>query len=85
MLLEERCTVLHGVPTMFTAVIKELEKTGRLVNTIRKGFVAGTKVRRAMLLEMGEKLGFRHIASPYGESMEHRFSFLVSEHEFLTT
>ncbi|KAK7214629.1 hypothetical protein V2G26_002632 [Clonostachys chloroleuca] len=62
---------------MFTAVIKELEKTGRLVNTIRKGFVAGTKVRRAMLLEMGEKLGFRHIASPYGMTETAPTSFIV--------
>jgi acyl-CoA synthetase (AMP-forming)/AMP-acid ligase II len=84
MVLEERCTVLHGVPTMFTAVIKELEKTGQSVNTIRKGFAAGTKVPRAMLLEMSEKLGFRHIASPYGESMQNVFFSLVSEHEVLT-
>ncbi|CAG9988730.1 unnamed protein product [Clonostachys byssicola] len=77
MVLEERCTVLHGVPTMFTAVIKELEKTGRSVNTIRKGFAAGTKVPRAMLLEMSEKLGFRHIASPYGMTETAPTSFIV--------
>lgn len=66
MIIKEKCTVLHGVPTMLTAVLQELEKTGRSVRTIRKGIAAGTKVPPALLTELEKKLGYQHIGITYG-------------------
>lgn len=67
MLIKEKATVLHGVPTMFTAIMQELEQSGRKVTTLRKGIAAGTKVPPAILEELEQKLGYKHIAITYGK------------------
>lgn len=67
MLIKEKATVLHGVPTMFTAIMQELERSGRKVTTLKKGIAAGTKVPPAILTELEQKLGYKHIAITYGK------------------
>lgn len=65
-LLKERCTVLHGVPTMFAAIMQQLKKIGASVNTLRTGIAAGSKVPPALLTELRQQLGFKNVAITYG-------------------
>ena len=41
---KEKCTAFYGVPTMFTAALKELEKNPKSydVSSIRTGIMSGT-------------------------------------------
>ena len=66
-LLDEGCTVLHGVPTMFSAILSVLQKQGRKIDTIRTGLVAGSKVPPPLLLELRNLMGFRDTMVCYGK------------------
>lgn len=66
LLVKERATALHGVPTMFIAIVKQLDKLGINIDTIRCGIAAGTKVPPALLSEIEKRLGYKHIAITYG-------------------
>ena len=65
-LLDEGCTVLHGVPTMFTAILGVLQTQGRKISTIRTGIVAGSKVPPPLLQELRHRMGFRDTAICFG-------------------
>lgn len=67
MLIREKCTALHGVPTMFIAVMKQLDKIGAEVKTIRTGIAAGTKIPPALMTEIQQRLGYEHVAITYGK------------------
>lgn len=67
-LVDEDCTILHGVPTMFSAIMAAMDKHGFKVTTIKNGIAAGTKVPPTLLEQLRERLGFRHTAVCYGES-----------------
>jgi mevalonyl-CoA ligase len=66
-IVKEKCTVLHGVPTMFTAIMQQLKNTGQTVNTLRTGIAAGSKVPPPLLTELHQQLGFKNIAISYGK------------------
>jgi mevalonyl-CoA ligase len=66
-LVKEKCTVLHGVPTMFTAIMQQLKDKGQTLNTLRAGIAAGSKVPPALLTELHGQLGFKNIAISYGK------------------
>lgn len=66
MLVREGCTALHGVPTMFTAILQHMNRTGVEVKTVKKGIAAGTKVPPAVAAEVQKRLGYEHIAITYG-------------------
>ena len=66
-LVRERATILHGVPTMFTAILHEMQKTGTKIDSIWTGIAAGTKIPPQLLKELRERLGFKDIAITYGE------------------
>lgn len=67
MLLREECTALHGVPTMLTAIMQYMDRSGIKVNTVKKGIAAGTKIPPAVAAEVQKRLGYEHVAILYGE------------------
>ncbi|GIK05041.1 acyl-CoA synthetase member 2 mitochondrial [Aspergillus viridinutans] len=73
----ERCTVLHGVPTMFAAILQDLHQTGIEIRTLRTGIMAGSKVPPSLLREVHEKLGYRDIAITYGMTETSPASFMT--------
>ncbi|KAJ3545117.1 hypothetical protein NM208_g2673 [Fusarium decemcellulare] len=77
MLVREKCTALHGVPTMFIAVLKQMDQVGANVNTIRTGIAAGTKIPPALLEEVQRRLGYKHIAITYGMTETSPASFMT--------
>ena len=66
-LITERCTLLHGVPAMLTAVLQHVRQTKVLIRGLRTGIVAGSKVPPTLLVELKKELGYRDIAITYGE------------------
>lgn len=65
-LVKENCTVLHGVPTMFSAILHHLNSTGLELKRLTTGIVAGSKVPPALLVELQEKLCYRGFEITYG-------------------
>ena len=80
-LLKEHCTVLHGVPTMFTAIMGALEKRNFKLDGIRTGIAAGTKVPPPLLGELRANLGFRDTCIVYGKSKHFYSSILFSDED----
>lgn len=66
-LKDERCTGLHGVPAMFTAVMKLL-KPGMKFPSMRTGIAAGTPVSKQLMIELNEKLHMPEATITYGKS-----------------
>ncbi|KIW36379.1 uncharacterized protein PV06_11372 [Exophiala oligosperma] len=76
-LVEEHCTILHGVPTMFDAIMSAVDKHGFKINAVRNGIAAGTKVPPTLLEQLRQKLGFRHTAVCYGMTETSPSSFMT--------
>ena len=60
-LAKEKCTALYGVPTMFVAMLQELDKRPRDLSTLRTGIMAGAPCCRTPL-RMGAFLRFYRTA-----------------------
>ncbi|KAJ4215042.1 hypothetical protein NW759_010071 [Fusarium solani] len=78
LLVRERCTALHGVPTMYIAILKHLDKIGVTIDTIRTGIAAGTKVPPALISEIQERLGYQFVGNTYGMTETSPASFMTS-------
>ncbi|BDD61905.1 putative NRPS-like protein biosynthetic cluster [Monascus purpureus] len=69
---EERCTALHGVPTMFEAILSESNsKSDSLVVSktppcLRTGIIAGAPVPRPLMRRLLNELNMTEFTSSYG-------------------
>jgi fatty-acyl-CoA synthase len=63
---EERCTVLHGVPTMFSAMLAHEDSRKRNIRTLRTGFAAGAPCPVPLMKQIVEVLHCPGIAVTYG-------------------
>jgi fatty-acyl-CoA synthase len=63
---EERCTLIHGVPTMFSAMLAHAECGRRNTSTLRAGLAAGAPVPVPLMQAIVEKLGCKGMAVTYG-------------------
>jgi fatty-acyl-CoA synthase len=71
----ERCTALHGVPTMFIAELShpELERTD--CSTLRTGIVAGAPCPMELMRQIHERLHMTEIENGYGMTETAPISF----------
>ena len=53
---KHKCTGLHGVPTMFTAVLQEKEQRPRITKTLRTGIVAGSSCSALLINKINNDL-----------------------------
>ena len=67
-IIKEKCTGLHGVPTMMVAVLQEVKKRQAKVH-IRCGIAAGSPVVRTLMEELQSTLGFPDLCIIYGEQL----------------
>lgn len=65
---KERCTVLHGVPTMFILELEQLEKEKYDVSSLRTGIVAGAACPADVMKKIVEVLNIREAISSYGQT-----------------
>lgn len=65
---DQKCTVLHGVPTMFTRIIEHPDFDQYDFSTLRTGLVAGAACSEKTIKGIVEKLGMKDIEIGYGQT-----------------
>ncbi|MFZ5632514.1 MAG: AMP-binding protein [Bacillota bacterium] len=65
---KERCTALHGVPTMFIAELEEMEKKAYDTSSLRTGIMAGAPCPIEVMKAVVNKMGAREICITYGQT-----------------
>lgn len=64
----ERCTALHGVPTMFIAELNHPEFADYNVTTLRTGIMAGSTCPMEVMTKVMDKMGAKEITIAYGQT-----------------
>ncbi|MGR9100121.1 MAG: AMP-binding protein [Gammaproteobacteria bacterium] len=64
----ERCTALHGVPTMFIALLEHPEFDRFDLSTLRTGIMAGAPCPPALMTRVMDEMHCREILIGYGET-----------------
>ncbi|MFD2445653.1 AMP-binding protein [Bacillus sp. CGMCC 1.16607] len=65
---DERCTGLHGVPTMFIAELNDPEFDSYDLSSLRTGIMAGSNCPIEVMKAVIEKMGAREITIAYGQT-----------------
>jgi fatty-acyl-CoA synthase len=63
---DEKCTGLHGVPTMFIAEINDPELSKFNLSSLRTGIMAGSNCPIEVMKAVIEKMGATEITIAYG-------------------
>ncbi|MCG3418922.1 AMP-binding protein [Oceanobacillus jordanicus] len=64
----ERCTALHGVPTMFIAELNHPEFADYNVTSLRTGIMAGSTCPMEVMTKVMDKMGAKEITIAYGQT-----------------
>lgn len=65
---KERCTALHGVPTMFIAELDVLKNKSFNLTSLRTGIMAGAPCPIEVMKEVVDKMGIKEITIAYGQT-----------------
>jgi len=65
---QERCTAVHGVPTMFIAELEEMGKNSYDTSSLRTGIMAGAPCPIEVMKAVVDKMGAREICITYGQT-----------------
>lgn len=65
---DERCTALHGVPTMFIAELNHPDFSKFDLSSLRTGIMAGSPCPIEVMKAVVEKMGAREITIAYGQT-----------------
>ncbi|MHB1652881.1 MAG: AMP-binding protein [Desulfitobacteriaceae bacterium] len=65
---KERCTALHGVPTMFIAELETLKSSAYATHTLRKGIMAGSPCPVEVMKQVIDKMGMEQVTIAYGQT-----------------
>ena len=65
---QEGCTAVHGVPTMFIAMLEHPEFGSHRFPRLRTGIMAGSPCPEKVMREVIGKMGMREITITYGET-----------------
>ncbi len=72
---DERCTALHGVPTMFIAMLDHPRFAGFDLSTLRTGIMAGSTCPVEVMRRVIEQMNMRDITIAYGMTETSPVSF----------
>lgn len=75
---DERCTALHGVPTMFIAVLEHPRFHDFYLKTLRTGIMAGAPCPPTLMQRVIDNLHCREILIGYGETEASPLTHLTS-------
>lgn len=64
----EKCTAVHGVPTMFIAELEEMEKKPYVTSSLRTGIMAGAPCPIEVMKAVVNKMGASEICITYGQT-----------------
>lgn len=65
---EEKCTALHGVPTMFIAAVNHPDINQYNLKTLRRGIMAGSTCPIEVMKQVMDKLQMTEITIAYGQT-----------------
>ncbi|MBT2684076.1 AMP-binding protein [Bacillus sp. ISL-37] len=65
---KEKCTALHGVPTMFIAELNDPEFEKYDLSSLRTGIMAGSNCPIEVMKAVNEKMGAKEITIAYGQT-----------------
>jgi fatty-acyl-CoA synthase len=65
---EERCTALHGVPTMFIAELEEMKVRRYDLSSLRTGIMAGSPCPIELMKAVTKQMGIRELTVAYGQT-----------------
>ncbi|MCY8364788.1 AMP-binding protein, partial [Bacillus spizizenii] len=65
---KEKCTALHGVPTMFIAELHHPDFDAYDLSTLRTGIMAGSPCPSEVMKAVIEKMGMKDITIAYGQT-----------------
>jgi len=65
---DERCTVIHGVPTMFIAELERPDRAEYDLSSLRTGIMAGAPCPPEVLRRVIEEMGCKEILVGYGQT-----------------
>ena len=63
---KEKCTALYGVPTMFVAMLQELDKTPRDLSQLRTGIMAGALCPIEVMKKVNTQMNMSEVTICYG-------------------
>lgn len=63
-----RCTVMHGVPTIFSRLMRHERFADYDASSLSKGIVAGAVVPHGLVEEIAMRLGMKEVAVSYGQT-----------------
>lgn len=75
-IVDERCTALYGVPTMFIAELEANQTRNRNIKTLRKGLAAGSTVPLPLMNKLKEQMGIETMVIAYGMTETGPVSFM---------
>lgn len=64
----EKCTALHGVPTMFIAELEALKTRAYDISTLRKGIMAGSPCPVEVMKQVISVMGMQEVTIAYGQT-----------------
>lgn len=67
-LVDEKCTALHGVPTMLVSIVENYRHLRPGQIRLRTGIAAGASVPAALLKELRDEFGMEDVVVTYGNS-----------------
>ncbi|KAJ5344307.1 uncharacterized protein N7506_002672 [Penicillium brevicompactum] len=65
-IVEEKCTALYGVPTMFIAELEANQARKRNIQSLRKGLAAGSVVPLTLMNKLKDQMGIETVLIAYG-------------------
>ena len=65
---KERCTAVHGVPTMFIMELEEMDKNNYDTSSLRTGIMAGSPCPIEVMKSVVNRMGARDITITYGQT-----------------
>ena len=98
-IMDQECTAVHGVPTMFIAMLEHAEFQNFTFPRLRTGIMAGSPCPIKVMQDVIEKMNMKEITITYGqteaspactmtttdETLEHRVSTVGKELPFMET
>jgi len=70
---DEKCTALHGVPTMFEAILSVPKPENFDCSNLRTGIIAGAPVPRPLMKRLFGELNMTEYTSSYGTAQNSMF------------
>ncbi|PYH97901.1 acetyl-CoA synthetase-like protein [Aspergillus ellipticus CBS 707.79] len=80
-IVQEKCTTLLGVPTMFAAELQANDIKKYPMTTLRKGMTAGSPVPLALMEKLRAQMGIQGMVIAYGMTETSTITFCTSLHD----